>query len=67
MKASARIQVTLDVPISDVWGDGVDIAQIRQQAIASGLGRLNAILSEPPRNVRVVGEPKVTIVLVEEV
>ncbi len=66
MKASARIQVTLDVPIADQWPDGTDIAEIRVQAIKSGLVRLNDVLKGPAMP-RVVGEPRVTIVLVEDV
>lgn len=64
MKASARIQVTLEVPISDQWNDGTDIALIRDQAVRSGLEKLRDILRN---SARVVGEPKVTIVLVEDV
>lgn len=64
MKASARIQVTLDVPISDTWEAGADILQIRKQAVESGLEKLRDILRG---TARLVGEPKVTIVLVEDV
>ncbi len=68
MKASARIQVTLDVPVKSSWGDGTDIAQIRKQAIEDGLNRLQDLLNERASGfIRVVGEPKVTIVLVEDV
>jgi hypothetical protein len=66
MKASARIQVTLDVPIADVWFDGANLKEIREQAIASGLRRLDEILHVVDRP-RIVGDPKVTIVLVEDV
>ena len=66
MKATARILVTLDVPITDTWGEGTDIGQIRKQAVESGLRRLGEILQVVDRP-RVVGEPKVTIVLVEDV
>jgi hypothetical protein len=65
MRASARIQVVLDVPILDTWPDGTDIAEIRQQAIASGLARLSEIFTGVERP-RIVGDPKVTIVLVED-
>lgn len=64
MKASARIRVTLDVPINDQWVDGTDIAQIREAAIRSGVERLHQLLRN---GARVVGDPKVTIVLVEDV
>jgi len=66
MKASARIFVTLDIPISDTWPEGTDIALIRKQAVDSGLRRLSEIFQVVDRP-RVVGEPKVTIVLLEDV
>lgn len=64
MKASAQIQVTLQVAINDQWGDGTDIAQIREQAVRSALEKLRDITRN---SARVVGDPKVTIVLVEDV
>jgi hypothetical protein len=64
MRASARIQVTLDVPVKDSWGDGSDIAQVRKQAIVSGLENLHEVLRTS--GVRVIGEPTVTIVLINE-
>jgi hypothetical protein len=70
MKASARIQVTLDVPISDAWNEDPNnvevLASIRQQAIAAAYRRLADVL-QGNGGVRVVGEPKVTIVLMEDV
>jgi hypothetical protein len=65
MKATARLQVTLDIPINDTWPDGTDVAQIRKQAVESGLRRLGEILTVVDRP-RLVGEPKVTIVLLED-
>jgi hypothetical protein len=56
----------LDVPIGNTWPDGTDIAEIRQQAIEAGLRRLSEIVSTVIDHPRIVGEPKVTIVLVED-
>lgn len=67
MKASAHIQLVLDVPIDGTWSDGTDIADIRQEAIAAALRRLSEIVSTNDYRPRIVGEPKVTIVLVEDV
>lgn len=66
MKASARIQVTLDVPINDSWSEGTDIGQVREQAVRSAIHKLEEVL-RGPGGPRVVGEPRVTIVLVEDV
>jgi hypothetical protein len=66
MKASARIQVTLDVQVANTWPGGTDIATIHQEAITAGLERLAEIFKYPA-SPRIVGEPRVTIVLVEDV
>lgn len=69
MKASARIQVTLDVPIEDVFADRTDLAQVRRQAVDSGLQKLTKMLDgvgDDKYGVRVIGDPRVTIVLVED-
>ena len=66
MKASAQILVTINVPIADTWPDGTDVATIRQQAVASAVTRLREIL-RGPAGPHIVGEPRVTIVLVEDV
>jgi hypothetical protein len=72
MKATARIQVTLDVPLPDlVWTDRRHAAleDVRHQAIEAGLKRLAEVLESAgggAAGVRVLGEPHVTIVLVED-
>jgi hypothetical protein len=69
MKATARISVTLDIPIPDTWADGTDIAVIRNQAVTSGVEHLRNLLNCADRidghrhGVRLVGDPKVTIIL----
>lgn len=66
MKASARIQVLLDIPLTETWGGTVPLSMIHKEALEAGLRRLHEILQVVDRP-RVVGEPKVTIVLLEEV
>jgi len=66
MKATAQFHVTLDVPLATQWPEGTDIATIRKEAIQDGVSRLQEILKGPGAP-RIVGEPKVTIVLVEDV
>jgi hypothetical protein len=67
MKASARVQLTLEVAIPDVWNDGTDIARIRREAVASARLQLETVLEGHGGHVRLVDDPKVTIVLVEDV
>lgn len=71
MKASARIEVTLYVPIADTWLEPVagQVAEVRHQAIEAGLKRLQQVLDGAGgglSGVRVIGEPRVTIVLDQE-
>ena len=32
VQATARVRLTIDVPVPDTWGDGCDVAQINRQA-----------------------------------
>lgn len=65
MKASARIQVILDVPIGETWHAHDSLGDVRLQAVAAGVTKLSAIFER--EGIAVVGEPTVTIVLVEDV
>lgn len=74
--AHARVQVTLDVPVSGSWGPECQIQQIRDQAVESALQELrsgiciNGLVSSsnkrPNVEVTIVGQPKVVAVLVGE-
>ena len=71
MKATARIQVTLDVPMAHNgdWTNETDVARLRREAIEGGLKKLQQILDGAggmANGVQVVSEPRVTIVLVED-
>lgn len=57
-----RVTVTLEIPISDNWGKDCTVEQIHKQAIDSALVKLNQIVSH---GARVVGDPLVTMILVD--
>ena len=60
--ARARVTVTLEIPVSDNWSGTADVNQVVGQAKDSALGRLRAILNS---GARIVGEPTVTMILVD--
>lgn len=67
MTVTARIQVTLDLPLPAIVIVAGHVDQVRPQILAAGLKRLQQILdgAADVDGVRVVGEPHVTI-LIEE-
>lgn len=64
LQSRARVQVTLDIVVPDVWGADCPMDQIWRQAKDSALNILSKGLGPGPTPI--VGEPKVTAVLVEE-
>lgn len=62
--AKARVQVTLDVELPDTWGPDCRVDQIQKQAAESARQRLSNELKHT--KCAVVGDPKVTAILVEE-
>lgn len=63
VKARARVQVTLDIAVPDIWDSAGPLEQIWKQARESARGMLAKGLGPGP--LPIVGEPKVTTVLVE--
>jgi len=81
LSARARVQVTVELLLSDTWGDDCTTAQVMKQArdgVEQMLMRGLAIVTPGLRGAMtlpdgssktpatIVGEPKVTMVLVEE-
>lgn len=71
VKVTARVRVVLDIPVWDTWGGDCPLSQVQKQAAESALGMLHDSGGELnglfQRGVaRLVGEPEVTAVIVEE-
>ena len=76
MTAHARVEVTLDIPVKDVWGSECSVSQIIKQAAESAMDELRrgvsirGLIIGEPRSGRVeaqiVGEPHVTVVLIRD-
>jgi len=77
VKVSARVQLTVEIDVSDTWGGNCAMDQVYDQAVEAarsalahgikidGRYRSDAIPSKL-RSARTIGEPKVSAVIVEE-
>lgn len=61
--ARATIQLTVEVSIPDRWGGDCPLDQVFRQAASEALAKVSRLLGPAAR---VVGEPRVTAVLTEE-
>jgi hypothetical protein len=61
----ARVQVIVDVDVSDHWGADCPVAQVHKQAKESAVRAIKSDIATLKRLV-VVGDPKVTIIFAEE-
>lgn len=64
VSVKARVQVVLEVTLDQPWDPYVTAAQVYQQARREARARVEQQVVHP--NVRIVGEPLVTMVLAEE-
>jgi len=64
-QATANVVVTLSVPAGSNWGPGCSAQQIHQQAINNVKGTLASLFAQNLFRAKMIGEPKVQIVLVD--
>lgn len=64
--ATARVLITLDIPLSDRWGNDCPLAQVQQQAKDAVLGLLRNNHNHEFNRAQIIGEPHVTAILTEE-
>lgn len=60
---TARVTVTIDMAVGDTWGPECNLAQVRDQATETALGRLNRALDG--RDWQIVGKPIVKAIMTE--
>jgi hypothetical protein len=63
LKAHARVQLTVSIDLKDTWGNECTINQIQKQAKDGAISSMWKWVEET--GVTIVGEPKVTIVIIE--
>lgn len=78
VRATARVQLTIEIDgEGGVWGAECSLDQVHKQAREGAIGALNRVVSRAGNPeaekqplariaIRIIGEPKVTAILVEE-
>ena len=66
VKTKARVRVLLEVTLSDVWGGDCQLSQVHKQAKDSARNILSQAITSSMRDIRMIGEPEVTTIIVEE-
>lgn len=66
VRAAARVTLTIEMAVPDVWGSDCRIAQVQQQAKASALGIIDRIQKGGHVDYKIVGEPIVRAILIED-
>lgn len=69
MKVSAHVRITLEVAINQAWSETTNLAIVRREASEEAAQQLRTLFTDTllHATARLVGDPKVTIVLVEDV
>ena len=63
MSVTARVTVTLEIEAKSNWNDDVMASQVKKQATEDAIGELNRLVGGSGCRIKVVGEPKVTVVM----
>lgn len=68
LTVTARVRLVLDIPCQSTWGPDCDFEQVKKQAVEEAVSSLtNEFTSQHTKHSwRLVGEPRVTAVLVSE-
>jgi len=61
MTTSIRVQMTVEVYLSDVWADGCTMGQMKSQAKIEGLNKVNKMLNDS--NAKVIGKQTVSVIV----
>ncbi|HUV85418.1 MAG TPA: hypothetical protein VMV86_06900 [Methanosarcinales archaeon] len=65
MKATAQVNVTLQITLTDTWGKDCTIFQAQDQAKASALNIIHQQITSSMKNIKVLGEPESIIIIME--
>ena len=65
MKVTAKVQITLEVILSQPWHGDCPASQVAKQAKASAEVRVNNLLRTSHPEIRIIGKPLVQMVVAE--
>ena len=66
MKTTAYVEVKIKIPCNTVWDEKCTLTEIRKQAKESAILTLNLAAQKVNKMLTLDGEPKVTVVTVED-
>lgn len=68
VSAKAIVRLKIEIPLTDRWGEDCDFSQVQKQARDSAVGTIRKIveLNYKQLQIRILEEPEVTAILVEE-
>jgi hypothetical protein len=64
--ARAQVTVTLSIDCGGPWGPDCTVAQVQKQATDHALATLNSLPQQISQGVRIVGEPRVAMIVTED-
>lgn len=64
--ARARVTVTLEIEVPDSWGTDCTVKQVHDQAVDAALAIIEKVKQRGYVHYRILGEPTVLTVLVEQ-
>lgn len=67
VQTRARVTVLVEIEVPDTWGEDCPMSQVHRQATESAYGMVDRLRRHPvePSSYRIVGNPKVEMILVE--
>lgn len=66
IKTKAHVRVLLEINLPDTWGGDCLLSQVYKQAKDSAKNIISQTISSSLKDVRIIGEPETTAILVEE-
>ena len=63
--ATATVQLTVKINVTDTWGPNCTTQQVREQATESAIGALRRALGDGKVAAVIEGTPKVTMIMTE--
>lgn len=66
VKATARVRLTIEVPLTDTWGGDCPLEQVEKQAKDAALGMIRNSQFHELKMATILGEPQVTAILTQK-
>ena len=58
MSAKAIVRLTLEVNVTDTWGDDCTVGQVKKQARHSAVRQISSLLNDGSQSIKLLKEPE---------